>query len=79
MAEDVSLGGWVWSAGVLFVLCEKRGGYGGVFTDDAAYSRSDLVDEVLVGGVFGFDQGGCAFDYGGYGFEAGGFHCLAGF
>ena len=52
---------------------------GGVkLTDDAADSGGDHVDEFLVGGVFGFDEGGGAFDDGVDGFETGGFHRFSG-
>ena len=55
-----------------------RGG-GGALTYDPAYSRGNHVDELLIGGVFGSDQGGCALDNGVYGFEAGCFHRFSGF
>ncbi len=59
-------------------LVVVKGGGEAALTDDAAYSGGDHVDEFLVGGVFGFDEGGGAFDDGVDGFETGGFHGFSG-
>ena len=52
-----------------------RGGKG--LTDDTVYSRCQHVDELLIRGMFRFDQCCCALDHCVYCFEAGCFHRLS--